>query len=153
MNLVVLHGNIGKDAEVKRLESGKIVAKFSLATNKSYSNASGEKITETQWHNIVCWGKLAETAEKWVKKGISLIVEGEIQYRSYENKDKQTIFVTEIVADKFHFAGSKKEETKEEIKEEKWQGKKEVKSMSNIDDLPGNINDGSIPDDLNDLPY
>jgi single-strand DNA-binding protein len=150
MNKAILFGNVGKDPDVRRLESGKIVAKFAMATNKSYNNTQGEKITETAWHNIVLWGKLAELAEKYVKKGNSVIIEGEISYRSYENKDKQIVYLTEIIGDKLHFAGSKKEEDKPN---ENWQGKKEVKSMSDINELPGNINDGSVPDDLNDLPY
>lgn len=112
MNKAILYGNCGKDPEVKRFDGGKIVAKFSLATNKSYTNASGEKITETAWHNIVFWGKLAELAEKYVKKGNSIIVEGEINYRSYENKDGVTIYITEINGNALHFAGSKKEEDK-----------------------------------------
>jgi single-strand DNA-binding protein len=133
MNKAILYGNVGKDPEVKRLESGKIVAKFSLATNKSYNNTQGEKITETAWHNIVLWGKLAELAEKYVKKGNSVIIEGEISYRSYENKDGQTVYMTEIIGDKLHFAGSKKEDDKPEPSK----GKQHVDSMSNIDELPG----------------
>ena len=112
MNRVILFGNVGKDAEVLKLQSGKSVAKFSLATNKSYTNQSGEKITETQWHNIVLWSKLAELAEKYVKKGGSLIIEGEIVYRQYDDKDGNKKYITEIIGDKLHFAGGKKEEDK-----------------------------------------
>lgn len=147
MNKAILYGNVGKDPEVKRLESGKIVAKFAMATNKSYNNNSGEKITETAWHNIVLWGKLAELAEKYVKKGNSVIIEGEISYRSYENKEKQTVYLTEIIGNAMHFVGSKKEEAKQDEptpKEENWQGKKEVKSMSNIEELPGAESDPSF---------
>ena len=115
MNKALLYGNVGSDPKITNLESGKKVARFSLATNRTYSNSTGEKITETQWHNIVLWGKLAETVEKYVKKGSSLIVEGEIQYRTYENKEKQTVYITEINCQNFHFVG-KKEETKAEIK-------------------------------------
>ena len=114
MNKVILFGNVGKDPEVKRLESGKVVAKFALATSESYTDASGQKQTETDWHNIVFWGKPAETIEKYVKKGSSIIVEGRIKYRSYENKDKVTVYLTEIICDKFHFAGGKKEEKTED---------------------------------------
>ena len=113
MNKVILFGNVGKDPEVKHLESNKVVAKFSLATNKSYTNQSGEKITDTSWHNIVLWGKLAELAEKYVKKGNSVIIEGEINYRSWEDKEGVTKYMTEIIGDKLHFAGGKKEETKD----------------------------------------
>jgi single-strand DNA-binding protein len=135
MNKVILFGNVGKDPEVKKLESGKSVAKFSLATNKSYTNASGEKITETAWHNIVLWNKLAELAEKYVRKGNSIIIEGEISYRSYENKDGQTVYLTEIIGNGLHFAGGKKEELKEkETKDEK--AKTPYKSgYSDINDL------------------
>lgn len=153
MNKWIGYGNVGQNPEVKRLESGKIVAKFSLATNKSYTNQQGEKITETAWHNIVMWGKTAETAEKWIKKGSSIIVEGEIAYRSYENKEGQTVYITEIVCNKFHFAGGKKED-KPENKEGQYQkGKVDVKAMSDVNDLPGNIDDGSVPDELSDLPF
>jgi single-strand DNA-binding protein len=137
MNKAILYGNVGKDAEVRLLESGKKVAKFSLATNKSYTNQQGEKITETAWHNIVLWGKLAELAEKYVKKGNSLIIEGEIVYRSYEDKDGVTKYVTEIVGDRLHFAGSKKEEDKPQS------GKQPTSAMSDINDLPGANDDPS----------
>jgi single-strand DNA-binding protein len=127
------------------------VAKFSLATNKKWTNKQGEKVTETAWHNVVLWGKLAELAEKYVKKGDSLIIEGEISYRSYENKEKQTVYTTEIIGNALHFAGSKKEEKPESKEEdhstEKWQGKKQIGAMSDINELPGYVNDGSIPDD------
>jgi single-strand DNA-binding protein len=117
MNRWIGYGNCGKDAEVKHLESGKIVAKFSFATNKIYTNQQGEKITETQWHSIIAWGKSAEFAEKYIKKGSSIIVEGEIQYRQYDDKDGITRHITEIIADKFHFAGGKKDEEKPKEKD------------------------------------
>jgi single-strand DNA-binding protein len=135
MNKVLLYGNIGKDPEVKRLESGKIVAKFSLATNKNWTNPQGEKIKETSWHNIILWGKLAELAEKYVKKGDSLIIEGEISYRSYENKEGQTVYITEIIGNGMHFV-SKKEDPKPASEPEKeWKGKQPVQSMSDISEL------------------
>jgi len=146
MNKCILFGNVGKDPEVKTFEGGNKVAKFSLATNKSYTK-NNEKITETSWHNIVLWGKLAELAEKYVKKGNSVIIEGEINYRSYENKDGVTIYVTEINGDRLHFAGGKKEEEKPTVPK----GKVHVDSMSDPKDIPGWINDGSVPED--DLPY
>jgi len=134
MNKALLFGNVGKDPEVKRLESGNIVAKFSMATNKSYTNKSGEKVKETSWHNIVLWGKLAELAEKYVKKGDSIIIEGEISYRTYEDKDKVTKFTTEIIGKELHFAGSKKEYPKPEPEKE-WKGKQQVDSISDIAEL------------------
>jgi single-strand DNA-binding protein len=140
MNKCILFGNVGKDPEVKTFEGGNKVAKFSLATNKSYTK-NGEKITETSWHNIVLWGKLAELAEKYVKKGNSVIIEGEINYRSYENKDGQTIYITEINGDRLHFAGGKKDEAPQAKNEYQKSGKVPVKAMSDISELPGNIVD------------
>ena len=134
MNKWIGHGNVGKDPDTRKVND-KTVTKFSLATNKSYTNNSGEKITETQWHNIILWGKVAETASKYVKKGTSLIIEGEISYRSYDNKDGQTVYVTEIIGQHMHFTGNKPEEPKPQ------------KAMSNINDLPGNVaNYDEIPD-------
>ena len=127
MNKVLLFGNVGKDPESKVINQ-KTVTKFSLATNKSYSNSSGEKVTDTSWHNIVLWGKVAETASKYVKKGSSIIIEGEISYRSYENKEGQTVYITEIIGHNMHFTGSKPEEKPAE---------KKSTAMSNINELPG----------------
>lgn len=151
MNKVILHGNCGKDPETRTVNE-KTVCKFSLATSKTFTNGSGEKITGTQWHNIQMWGKLAETASKYVKKGSSLIIEGEINYRTYE-KDGHTVYTTDIIADRMHFTG-KKEDSKPETNEGKYQksGKVSVNSMSDISELPGNVaNYDEIPDD-NELP-
>ena len=149
MNRVTLYGNVGKDPESKTI-NGSTVTKFSLATNKTYPNKAGEKISETSWHNIVLWGKVAEIASKYVKKGSSLIIEGEINYRSYENKEGQTVYMTEIIASNMHMVGSKPES--KEPKDDEWKGKKPVASMSDISELPQHVKDAeSIPDD--DLPY
>jgi len=157
MNKVILHGNVGKDPDTRTVNE-KTVTKFSLATSKTFTNGAGEKITGTQWHNIVMWGKLAETASKYVKKGSSLIIEGEIQYRTYE-KDGHTVYTTDIVADQMHFTGSKESKTPKEDKPEtnegKFQksGKVSVNSMSDISELPGNVaNYDEIPEDK-DLPF
>lgn len=145
MNKVFLHGNCGKDPESRQVNN-KTVTKFSLATNKTYTDASGQKITDTSWHNIVLWGKVAETASKYVKKGTSLIIEGEINYRSYENREGQTVYITEIIGQNMHFTGSKPEEKPEP------KGKVHTNSMSDISDLPGNVaNYDDIPDD--DKPF
>ena len=153
MNRIYLFGNVGKDPESKQINE-KTVTKFTLATNKTFTK-DGNKVTETQWHNIVLWGKVAETASKYVKKGSSLIVEGEITYRSYENKDKVTVYITEIQGSNIYFTGSKeaKEPKAEAPKaDEKWHGKQPVKSMSNIDELPQHVQDAeNVPDDS--LPF
>ena len=151
MNKSILHGNVGKDPEVKTIGESK-VAKFSLATNKTFKNASGEKETKTEWHNIILWGKLAELAEKYVTKGSQLIVVGEITYRSYTNKDGATVYVTEIVGNEMHFTGSKEPKTEAPQAKEQWHGKQPVKSMSNIDELPQHVQDAeNVPDD--NLPF
>jgi single-strand DNA-binding protein len=133
MNHITIYGNLGKDPEVKTVGEKK-VAKFSVATSRRGKDKDGNKITD--WHNVILWDKLAELAEKYLTKGSSVIIEGEVQYRSYENKDGVKIYLTEIIANQMHFVG-KKEPEKVEDKQGEWQGKKEVKSMSNIDDLPG----------------
>jgi single-strand DNA-binding protein len=96
-NKVQLIGHVGNAPEIVNLESGKKLAKFSLATNDSYKNSKGEKITDTQWHNIVVWGKLADLVESYVPKGKEVGLEGKLTSRSYEDKDGVKRYVTEIV--------------------------------------------------------
>jgi len=83
-NKVQLIGNVGNEPEITNLESGKKVAKFSIATNESYKDSKGGKVTNTQWHNIVAWGKIAEIVEKYVGKGKEVALEGKLTSRSYE---------------------------------------------------------------------
>jgi single-strand DNA-binding protein len=96
-NKVQLIGNLGNDPEIINLESGKMLAKFSIATNESYKNAKGEKITDTQWHNIVAWGKTAEIVEKYVTKGKEIAIEGKLTNCSWDDKDGNKRYTTEIV--------------------------------------------------------
>lgn len=96
-NTVQLIGHVGHDPEILNLESGKKLAKFSVATNESYKNAKGEKITDTQWHNIVAWGKTAELVENYVPKGKEIGIEGKLTSRSYEDKDGVKRYITEVV--------------------------------------------------------
>ena len=110
MNKVFLFGNVGKDPDVKTLESGKKIAKFSLATSSYSKDKEGQKVTQTEWHNIVVWEKLAELAQSWIKKGSSVIIEGEIRYRQYTDKDGVTKYFTEILGNSIHLAGKKEEE-------------------------------------------
>lgn len=95
-NKVQLIGNLGKDPEVINLEGGNKLAKFSVATNESYKNAKGEKVTDTQWHNVVAWGKTAEIAETYLKKGNEVAIEGKLINRTYETKEGDKRYVTEI---------------------------------------------------------
>ena len=107
VNKVILIGNLGKDPEVKYLDSGVAVANFSLATTESYKNKEGERVNQTEWHNIVLWRGLAEVAEKWLKKGSSVYIEGKIKTRKWEDKDGNTRYNTEILADNMTMLGSK----------------------------------------------
>ena len=97
VNKVILLGNLGKDPEVRRLDDGRGVANFSLATSETYKNKSGEKVTNTEWHNIVLWSPLAEIAESYLKKGSQVYIEGKISNRSYEDKDGIKKYVSEVV--------------------------------------------------------
>ena len=78
------------------LENGNKLAKFSIATNETYKNAEGEKVTDTQWHNVVAWGKLAEIAENYLAKGKEVMIEGKLMSRSYETKDGEKRYITEV---------------------------------------------------------
>ena len=100
-NRVQLIGNLGMDPEVKSFDGGRKLAKFSVATSQSYTNNKGERVKDTQWHNIIAWGKLAETAEKYLKKGSEVALEGKLVYRTYETKEKQLRYITEIVLNEF----------------------------------------------------
>ena len=107
VNKVILVGNLGQDPEVKYLDSGVAVANFSLATSESYKNKEGERVNQTEWHNIVLWRGLAEVAEKWLKKGSSVYIEGKIKTRKWEDKEGKTRYNTEILADNMTMLGSK----------------------------------------------
>ncbi|MFH4964715.1 single-stranded DNA-binding protein [Gaetbulibacter sp. M235] len=104
-NKVQLIGNLGNDPEIINLESGKTLAKFSIATNESYTNNKGEKVTDTQWHNVVAWGKTAQIIEKYVTKGKEVAIEGKLTNRSYETKEGEKRFITEIVCNELMMLG------------------------------------------------
>jgi single-strand DNA-binding protein len=106
-NKVQLIGNVGNEPEITNLESGKKVAKFSMATNEFYKNSEGEKQQDTQWHNIVAWGKIAEIVEKYVGKGKEVALEGKLTSRSYETKEGEKRYVTEVVVDEILLLGIK----------------------------------------------
>ncbi len=97
-NKVQLIGHLGNAPEVKTLDGGKKLARISLATNETYKNAKGEKITETQWHNVIAWDKTAEIVEKYFTKGLEVMVEGKLMNRNYTDKDGVKRYTTEIQA-------------------------------------------------------
>jgi len=104
-NKVQLIGNLGNDPEIITLESGKKLAKFSIATNENYKNGQGEKVTDTQWHNIVAWGKTADIVEKYVTKGKEVAIEGKLTSRSYDTKEGEKRYITEVVCNELLLLG------------------------------------------------
>lgn len=107
INKVILVGNVGKDAEVRYLDNGVAVASFSLATSENYTAKNGEKVTTTEWHNIVAWRALGEFAGKYIQKGKQIYVEGQLRSRSYDDKDGIKRYVTEIYANTIQLLGRK----------------------------------------------
>lgn len=107
VNKVILVGNLGKDPEVRHLEGGASVAHFTLATNEYYKDKQGNRVERTEWHNISAWRGLAELAEKYLKKGSQVYVEGKLRTRQYQDKDQQTRYITEVIADEISLLGSR----------------------------------------------
>ena len=107
-NSVQLIGRLGQDPEVKKLTSGKMLTTFSLATSDSYKNAQGEKVEDTQWHNVVAWGKTAVIAGDYLKKGQEIAIEGKLIHRSYETSAGEKRYVTEVNLNELLMIGSKK---------------------------------------------
>ncbi len=106
-NKVLLIGNVGRDPEVRHLESGVAVASFTLATTERYKDRNGTLQDQTEWHNIVCWRNLAELSEKYIGKGTQIFVEGKIRTRSWQDQTGQKRYTTEIVADNIRLLGKK----------------------------------------------
>ena len=104
-NKVQLIGNLGNAPEIINLDSGKKLAKFSIATNETYKNNKGERVTDTQWHNVVAWGKTAEVIENYVTKGKEVAIEGKLTSRSYETKQGEKRYLTEIVCNELLLLG------------------------------------------------
>lgn len=106
-NRVQLIGNLGKSPEIIELASGSKLAKFSIATNDVYKNNEGEKVVDTQWHQVIAWNKTAEIAEKYLDKGKEVAIEGKLTNRSYESTDGVKKYVTEITVHELLMLGSK----------------------------------------------
>ncbi|MFA5587173.1 MAG: single-stranded DNA-binding protein [Bacteroidales bacterium] len=149
INKVILVGNVGKDPEVRHLDTGVAVANFPLATSETYTAKSGEKVTTTEWHNIVLWRGLAEVAEKYVTKGRQLYIEGRIRSRSYDDKDGIKRYVTEIYGDVMQMLGSKPDST--------GTGRKETERVTEQETTAGfqAADESAInePGDDDDLPF
>ena len=107
VNKVILVGNLGKDPEVRHLEGGVSVAHFTLATNEYYKDKQGNRVERTEWHNISAWRGLADMADKFLKKGQQVYIEGKLRTRQYQDKDQQTRYITEIIADEISMLGGR----------------------------------------------
>jgi single-strand DNA-binding protein len=107
-NRVQLIGHLGANPEIKTLENGNKMAKLNIATNESYKNQKGETVKETQWHNVVVWGKQVKIAEQYLQKGNEICIEGKLNNRDYTDKDGVKRYITEIVCQEFVMLGSKK---------------------------------------------
>lgn len=111
VNKVILVGNLGKDPEVRHLEGGVAVASFTLATSEKYTNKSGERVSQTEWHNVVLWRGLADIAEKYLRKGSQVYIEGKIRTRSWDDQAGVKKYTTEIIADNMTMLGGANKET------------------------------------------
>ncbi|MEO6883534.1 MAG: single-stranded DNA-binding protein [Bacteroidia bacterium] len=138
VNKVILVGNLGKDPEVRYLEGGTAVAKFSLATSESYKDKTGKKVDQTEWHNIVLWRGLAEIAEKYLKKGMQVYIEGKIRSRSWEDKEGVKKYTTEIVGESLNILGKKEDRDGNSVHAESQHEDNHAPSPANesTDDLP-----------------
>lgn len=110
-NSVFLIGNLGQDPEMRTTVNGKTLTRFSLATNEVYRNQQGERVTETQWHRLIAWGKLGELLNSLLSKGRSVAVRGKLTYNSYEDKEGQKRLFSEIVVQEFTLLGGPKNGT------------------------------------------
>ncbi|MES2747574.1 MAG: single-stranded DNA-binding protein [Bacteroidota bacterium] len=104
-NKVQLIGHVGQEPEIKNLEGDKKIATFTLATNEHYINQKGEKVEQTEWHRVTAWGKIAEIIEKYVTKGKEIAIDGKLTHRSYDDKNGEKKYVTEIVANEILLLG------------------------------------------------
>lgn len=149
VNKAILIGNVGKDPDVRYLDSGTPKCSFSLATSEVYKNKNGEKVTATEWHNIVLWRGLAEIAEKYVRKGSQIYIEGRIRTRSYDDKDGNKKYITEIVGDVLQLLGRRTDDVTsapESSRSQESSGFTETSQPS-----PENIN--SEMNETDDLPF
>lgn len=139
VNKVILVGNVGQDPDVRYLDNNTPVCNLRLATTEFYKNKNGERVSSTEWHNIVLWRGLAEVADKYVKKGSQLYIEGKLRTRSWDDKDNNKRYTTEIVADVLQMLGKRPDDSAqggdnqpESLQEEK----PEHDTEDPIDDLP-----------------
>ncbi len=137
VNKVILLGNLGKDPEMRTLESGAKLARISLATNEYFRNKNGERVERTEWHNVIMWDRRAELAEKYLKCGSPVYIEGRLRGRSWDDKDGNKRYTIEVIADVVRLIGSKPSDT-------------------SVSPPPANANNpesADIPPEEDDLPF
>lgn len=156
VNKVILVGNLGKDPEVRYLEGGAAVANFTLATSETYKDrTSGERKTQTEWHNIVLWRGLAEVAEKYLKKGSQVYVEGKLRTRSWEDKEGNTRYTTEIVGDSMTMLGRREDSDSpaQSGSDNKAVSRNETSSSSKKESVSGSSGKNNVQEEDDDLPF
>lgn len=135
VNKVILIGNLGKDPELKYFEEGRGFARFPLATTESYRDKKGDKVEQTEWHNIAVWRPgLVELVEKYLKKGNKVYIEGRLRTRSWEDESNQTKYITEVLVDNMTFLGSPNE-TSGASRSSDARAEKSAAPASNSDDM------------------
>ncbi|MEY4875230.1 MAG: single-strand binding protein [Bacteroidota bacterium] len=145
VNKVILIGHLGKDPEVQTFEGGRMLAKFSLATTESYKDKTGNKVDKTEWHNITMWGVQADIAQKYLRKGTPIYLEGKISTREYE-KDGVKKYFTEIVAETFNMLGGKESGTGNNANENNY-------SSNNSQSAPAAESFSGVDSPADDLPF
>ena len=142
VNKVILIGNLGKDPEVRHLENGASVANFSIATSENYKDRkTGEKVSQTEWHNIVVWRGLADIAEKYLKKGDKIYIEGKLKTRNWMDQEGKNRYTTEVIADNMTMLGKLSE------------NKSHSESNPNFEKKSVATDDFSDPNEDDDLPF
>lgn len=156
VNKVILVGNLGKDPEVRYLEGGTAVANFTLATSETYKDrTSGERKTQTEWHNIVLWRGLAEVAEKYLKKGSQVYVEGKLRTRSWEDKEGNTRYTTEIVGDSMTMLGRREDSdnSAQSGNENKAVSRSDNSSAPKKENVSASSGKNNVQEEDDDLPF
>jgi len=153
INKVTLVGNLGRDPELRRFDSGGVVAKFTLATNENYKDRNGQWQTQTEWHDIVCWGPLAERAERIFRKGKLVYIEGKITHRKYTDQNNVERYITEIVANTARLL-----ERPEQGEGSQFQSQSQSQSPTSFGQgdtgpVPPPANAGGMQDEEGDLPF
>ena len=145
INKVILVGNVGRDPEIRHLDSGVAVANFPMATSETYTAKNGDKVTSTEWHNIVLWRGLAEIAEKYVTKGRQLYIEGKIKTRSYDDKEGNKRYITEIVADVMQMLGTRADNQQNDRQESQYGEGSMNTAGTDEPDTENQVEDNDLP--------